>query len=233
MADAAHQLRTPFAGLKSQAELARREPLAEPVREALGRICDSAQRCSHLVNQLLTLARNEPEARLNTPMELLDLHRVAQDTAAHWVPEALRKNIDLGFEGIDRQIPVKGNEASLRDLIDNLLDNAIRYTPEGGHITVRVGYGDSAWLEVEDDGPGVPASERLRVLQRFYRVPGTAGEGNGLGLAIARRNVELSGGTIGLESRRQIGTTVTVRLPVPSPESDQQSLGLPGTTPAP
>ena len=214
VADAAHQLRTPFAGLKSQAELARREPLAEPVREALGRICDGAQRCSHLVNQLLTLARNEPEARLNAPMELLDLHRVAQDTAAHWVPEALRKNIDLGFEGIDRQIPIKGNEASLRDLIDNLLDNAIRYTPEGGHITVRVGYGDSAWLEVEDDGPGIPPEQRELVFERFHRIPGSGQPGSGLGLAIVQEVALRHGASVHAgEGGGNAGALFTIRFP--------------------
>jgi two-component system sensor histidine kinase TctE len=214
VADAAHQLRTPFAGLKSQAELARREPLAEPVREPLERICDSAQRCSHLVNQLLTLARNEPEARLNAPMELLDLHRVAQDTAAHWVPEALRKNIDLGFEGIDRQIPIKGNEASLRDLIDNLLDNAIRYTPENGHITVRVGYGDSAWLEVEDDGPGIPPEQRELVFERFHRIAGSGQPGSGLGLAIVQEVALRHGASVHAgEGRGNVGALFTIRFP--------------------
>lgn len=214
VADAAHQLRTPFAGLKSQAELARREPLAEPVRESLERICDSAQRCSHLVTQLLTLARNEPEARLNTSMELLDLHRVAQETAAHWVPEALRKNIDLGFEGIDRQLPIKGNEASLRDLVDNLLDNAIRYTLAGGHITVRVGYGDSAWLQVEDDGPGIPPNQRERVFERFHRIAGNSQPGSGLGLAIVQEVASRHGARVDLEEGQGgVGALFTVRFP--------------------
>lgn len=214
VADAAHQLRTPFAGLKSQAELARREPVAEPVRASLERICDGAQRCSHLVNQLLTLARNEPEARLNTPMELLDLHRVAQETAAHWAPEALRKNIDLGFEGMERQLPIKGNEASLRDLIDNLIDNAIRYTPAGGHITVRVGYGDSAWLQVEDDGPGIPPEQREPVFERFHRIPGSGQPGSGLGLAIVQEVALRHGATVRVgEGRGGVGALFTVRFP--------------------
>lgn len=224
VADAAHQLRTPFAGLKSQAELARREPVAEPVRESLERICDGAQRCSHLVNQLLTLARNEPEARLNAPLELLDLHRVAQETAAHWVPEALRKNIDLGFEGAERQLPIKGNEAGLRDLIDNLIDNAIRYTPAGGHITVRVGYGDSAWLQVEDDGPGIPPDQRDLVFERFHRIPGSGQPGSGLGLAIVlevalRHGAEVSIG----EGQGDQGALFTVRFPHHGAASDPEA----------
>jgi two-component system sensor histidine kinase TctE len=214
VADAAHQLRTPFAGLKSQAELAKREPVTEPVRDALERICVSAQRCSHLVNQLLTLARNEPEARLNAPLELLDLHRVAQETAAHWAPEALRRNIDLGFESGDHQLPIKGNEASLRDLIDNLIDNAIRYTPEGGHITVRVGYGDSAWLEVEDDGPGISPDQREQVFERFHRIPGSGQPGSGLGLAIVQEVALRHGAQVSIgEGPGDVGALFTVRFP--------------------
>ncbi len=214
VADAAHQLRTPFAGLKSQAELAKREPLAEPVREYLGRICDGAQRCSHLVNQLLTLARNEPEARLNARMELLDLHRVAQETTAHWVPDALRKNIDLGFEGADHKLPIKGNEAGLRDLIDNLIDNAIRYTPAGGHITVRAGYDDSAWLQVEDDGPGIPPEERERVFERFHRIAGNSQPGSGLGLAIVQEVASRHGARVRIEAGAHgSGALFVVRFP--------------------
>jgi two-component system sensor histidine kinase TctE len=222
VSDAAHQLRTPFAGLKSQAELAKREPVAEPVREYLERICDGAQRCSHLVNQLLTLARNEPEARLNAPMELLDLHRVAQEIAAHWVPEALRKNIDLGFESADRQLPIKGNEPSLRDLIDNLIDNAIRYTPAGGHITVRVGYGDSAWLQVEDDGPGIPPDQREQVFERFHRISGNGQPGSGLGLAIVQEVATRHGARVDIEEGQgEMGALFTVRFPHHGSPSDE------------
>lgn len=214
VADAAHQLRTPFAGLKARAELARREPVAEPVRDALERICDSAQRCSHLVNQLLTLARNEPGARPGAPMHVLDLRRVAQDTAAHWAPEALRQGVDLGFEGIDMQLPVRGHEPSLRDLLDNLLDNAIRYTPAGGHITVRVGYGDCAWVEVEDDGPGIPAEQRSQVFERFHRMPGTEQPGSGLGLAIVQEVARRHGAVVLLEEGRDgAGCRFTIRFP--------------------
>ncbi len=214
VADAAHQLRTPFAGLKSQAELAKREALAAPVKDSLERICDGAQRCSHLVNQLLTLARNEPEARLNSPMEVLDLHRVAQEVTAHWVPEALRKDIDLGFEGTDRQLPVRGNEAGLRDLLDNLLDNAIRYTPAGGRITVRVGYGDAAWLEVEDNGPGIPPDQRERVFERFHRIAGSGQPGSGLGLAIVKEVAQIHGADIRIdEGREGTGALFTLRFP--------------------
>ncbi|MDO9224450.1 MAG: ATP-binding protein [Pseudomonadota bacterium] len=189
VADAAHQLRTPFAGLRAQAELARREEASTTVKEALDRICAGTQRCSRLVTQLLTLARNEPEARLQAPLILLDLGRIAQEAASHWAPEALRRDIDLGFEEDGRQLPVKGDEAGLRDLIDNLIDNAIHYTPAGGHVTVRVGYERGAWLKVEDDGPGIPPEQREQVFQRFHRIPGSGQPGSGLGLAIVHEVV--------------------------------------------
>jgi len=218
IADAAHQLRTPFAGLRAQAELAKREEakreqVAEPVREALERICVSTQRCSHLVTQLLTLARNEPQARQNAALEMLDLHRVAQEIAAHWAPEALQKNIDLGFEAEDRQCPVKGDEASLRDLIDNLIDNAIRYTPAGGRITVRVGYGDATWLEVEDNGPGIPVDQRGQVFERFHRIPGNSQPGSGLGLAIVQEVAIRHGARVEIHAGQSGGALFRVHFP--------------------
>jgi two-component system, OmpR family, sensor histidine kinase TctE len=214
VADAAHQLRTPFAGLRAQAELAKREQVAEPVRDALERICDSAQRCSHLVTQLLTLARNEPEARSSSTLQKLDLHRMTQEIAAHWAPDALQKNIDIGFEAEAGPIPVKGEEAGLRDLIDNLLDNAIRYTPEGGKITVRSGHGDRPWLEVEDNGPGIPPDQRERIFERFHRIPGNPQPGSGLGLAIVLEVATRHGASVEVDEGQEGGSLFRVRFPL-------------------
>jgi two-component system, OmpR family, sensor histidine kinase TctE len=214
VADAAHQLRTPFAGLRAQAELARREEASAPVKESLERICAGTQRCSRLVTQLLTLARNEPEARLQSPLVLLDLARIAQEAASHWAPEALRREIDLGFEEENRQMPVKGDEAGLRDLIDNLIDNAIHYTPSGGHVTVQVGYDQGAWLKVEDDGPGIPPEHRSQVFERFHRIPGSGQPGSGLGLAIVHEVVVRHGATLELrDAGGGRGALFTVRFP--------------------
>lgn len=214
VADAAHQLRTPFAGLRAQAELARREEASTTVKEALDRICAGTQRCSRLVTQLLTLARNEPEARLQAPLSRLDLGRLAQEAASHWAPEALRRDIDLGFEDAGRPLPVLGDEAGLRDLIDNLIDNAIHYTPAGGHVTVHVGYQDGAWLKVEDDGPGIPPAQREQVFQRFHRIPGSGQPGSGLGLAIVHEVVVRHGATLELgESAGGRGALFTVHFP--------------------
>jgi two-component system sensor histidine kinase TctE len=214
VADAAHQLRTPFAGLRAQAELARREEASAPVKEALERICAGTQRCSRLVTQLLTLARNEPESRLQSPLVMLDLARIAQDAASHWAPEALGRGIDLGFEEEGRQLPVKGDEAGLRDLIDNLIDNAIHYTPAGGHVTVRVGYDQCAWLQVEDDGPGIPPEQRVQVFERFHRIPGSGQSGSGLGLAIVHEVVVRHGAELALsDASGGHGALFTVRFP--------------------
>lgn len=214
VANAAHQLRTPFAGLKAQAELARRAPVPPETGALLEGICEGTIRCSHLVNQLLTLARNEPAPRDREIFKPLDLERLAQESARHWAPEALRQGIDLGFEGTGTPLPLLGDEPALRDLIDNLLDNAIRYTPAGGWVTLRAGNGDGAWLSVEDNGPGIPESERERVFDRFYRIAGSGQPGSGLGLAIvlevARRHgagVELGTGPGG------IGASFRVHFP--------------------
>ncbi len=212
VADAAHQLRTPFAGLRAQAELARREPVPEPVRAALDGICDGAQRCSRLVNQLLTLARNEPQARPDAPAERVDLEHLAREAAAHWAPEALRRGLDLAFEGAGRALPIPGDAAALRDLLDNLLDNAVSYTPRGGHVTVRVGGDGSAWLQVEDDGPGIAPEYRERVFERFRRVPGTSLPGSGLGLAIVREVATRHGASVELDGGRQGGARFTIRF---------------------
>jgi two-component system sensor histidine kinase TctE len=215
VADAAHQLRTPFAGLKTQAELALRESDPETVRHNLRQILTSAERCSHLVNQLLSLARNEPGTHTYSSFAPLDLNRVAQKCAIHWVPEALKKGIDLGFEGGPQTVPVKGDALGLNEMMCNLLDNAIRYTQEGGKVTVRVSYEDGGGvLRVEDNGPGIAPEHRERVFERFYRILGSGQEGSGLGLAIVREVVRLHNAEITLgEGSGGRGTLVTVRFP--------------------
>jgi two-component system sensor histidine kinase TctE len=215
VANAAHQLRTPFAGLRAQAELAKREEDVPPsIRIALEGICEGAGRCSRLVTQLLTLVRNEPAAREGIPMQTLDLHRIAKESAGQWVPEAMAKDVDLGYESGNVQLPVLGDEHALRDLIDNLLDNAIRYTPAGGHITLKAGYERGAWLRVEDDGPGIAPAERLRVFDRFYRVAGSGQTGSGLGLAIVLEVAEQHRAKVTIEDPASgTGTAFVVRFP--------------------
>ncbi|MGB5081061.1 MAG: sensor histidine kinase N-terminal domain-containing protein [Burkholderiales bacterium] len=181
ISNAAHQLRTPLAGLKTHAELARRQPSAVDLKPLLDMIARDTERTSHLVNQLLTLARAEPgEAARGQPV---NLHETVGRDVRDWVQRAVAKNIDLGFELGDAWI--LGEPLLLRELTANLIDNALAYTQAGGNVTVRTAERDGeSVLEVEDDGPGIAEGEREKVFERFYRVPATGGDGCGLGLSI-------------------------------------------------
>jgi len=211
-ANAAHQLRTPLAGLQTQVELALRQPAPEPMLRSLDQLRGATVRAAHLANQLLALSRAEPGGHRPDTLRALDLRSVAQDAAVTWVPRALPKDLDLGFE--IEHAPVSGDARLLRDLLDNLLENAIRYTPEGGRITVRTGVeGDQSVVSVEDDGPGIPADQRERVFQRFYRIPGSTGDGSGLGLAIVHEIVNAHGASVSIDSGTDgRGTRVQVRF---------------------
>jgi two-component system sensor histidine kinase TctE len=183
LANAAHQLRTPLAGLQTHTEIALAQPLPEATRKELEQVHQATIRTARLANQLLTLARAEPGTRSSAAP--LNLKSVVEAEADAWVHQALAHDIDLGFE-LD-PAPVHGDAFLLREAIANLVHNAVVYTQRGGHATVRTGTrGVQPFVEVEDDGPGIPAAEIDRVLERFYRVPGTPGTGSGLGLAIVQ-----------------------------------------------
>jgi len=192
LANAAHQLRTPLAGLQAHAELALAQ--AGPLRPELEQVHAATVRTARLANQLLALARAEPGSA-GTPAPV-NLRAVVEGTADEWVHRALARDIDLGFELADAQI--SGDALLLREAFVNLVHNALEYTPKGGRVTARTGLRNGhAYLEVEDDGPGIPSAEREQVLERFYRIPGTAGQGSGLGLAIVRE--------IALAHRAEVG----------------------------
>ncbi|OWT77629.1 MULTISPECIES: sensor histidine kinase [unclassified Achromobacter] len=185
VADAAHQLKTPLAGLRTQAELALRDASADEMQASLRQLVTGSERATRLVNQLLLLAHAENPAAVG--MTPIDLAEVAREHTTQWAPQALALRTDLGFEDPDGAVPIAGNPILLGELLNNLLDNALRYTPRGGRITVRVRrQGNYAVLDVEDSGPGIPLAERERVFDRFYRVLGTQADGSGLGLAIVR-----------------------------------------------
>jgi len=189
IANAAHQLRTPLTSLKTHAELARRDPDPVEMRALLDMITSETESTSRLVNQLLTLARAEPGLEPVSGRQPVNLHDAASRAAQSWVPKALAKNIDLGFELEDAW--TLGDPLLLRELLANLLDNAIAYTDAGGAVTVRTRVADGeACLEVEDNGIGIPDSERTRVFERFYRVASAGGAGSGLGLAIVSEIAE-------------------------------------------
>ena len=183
LANAAHQLRTPLAGLQAHTELALARPLPDLVRAELQQVHEATTRTARLANQLLALARAEPGARSNAAE--VNLKALAASEADTWVHQALARDVDLGFEL--EAADVQGDAFLLREALANLVHNAIEYSNRGGHVTVRTGRrSGQCFMEVEDDGPGIPRTERERVVERFYRVPGTAGTGSGLGLAIVR-----------------------------------------------
>lgn len=194
VADAAHQLRTPLAGLQAQVEAwaqAVNQPTADtPARtltlqaEQVNKLRNAARRTSQLANQLLALSRADARAVHAQPMQQVDLKALCETLLETNLDAAAERLMDLGLDAQPAQ--VQGYDWLLRELLSNLLNNAIKYTQTGGTITLRCGQRDEgAFLEVEDDGPGITRAERPLVLQRFYRVQGAQGEGNGLGLAIA------------------------------------------------
>ena len=185
LANAAHQLRTPLAGLQAHIEIALAQRVPDEQRAPLEHAHRATIRTARLANQLLALAHAEPGGYRADPFGAVNLRAVVEDAADEWVHRALAKDIDLGFELRDAKVP--GEALLLREALANLLHNALEYTPAGGRVTVRTGIrNDNPFLEVEDDGPGIPKGEHEQVLERFYRVAGTSGTGSGLGLAIVR-----------------------------------------------
>ena len=244
LADAAHQLKTPLAGLRMQAELAQREIDAgehdpKALKRSLQHIAHSSERAAHMVNQLLALARAEAKT-LARPDEAVDLAALARETVRDFVPKAMDKHIDLGYEGPGQlgedlddawmpltqpgemdgpllpapdtapaspavQTIMMGQPTLVRELVRNLVDNALQYTPAGGTVTARVmgdPFGQVVVLQVEDTGPGIPEAERALVLQPFYRSLGTNVDGSGLGLAIVSEIVAQHGATMMIEDAR-------------------------------
>ncbi|CAN7661311.1 sensor histidine kinase N-terminal domain-containing protein [Variovorax paradoxus] len=217
VADAAHQLKTPVSGLKAQIELALRESDPERVRHSLAQLYISADRLSRLVRQLLSLARNEPGALDAMQLQPLDLNAYALEVSMDWVPQALKRDIDLGFEGAEHPLVINADRDRLRELINNLIDNAVRYSQAGGRVTVQVGQSDSdqCRLAISDDGPSVPVEERARIFERFHRLLGTQEDGSGLGLAIVSEIATLHGARITLEEDIDgVGNTFSVFFPL-------------------
>jgi two-component system sensor histidine kinase TctE len=243
IADAAHQMKTPLAGLRTQAELAQREGDAQELQRSLRHIATSTERATRLINQLLALARAEHGAGEPGTLASLDLDAFVRSIVLDWVPQALVQRIDLGYEGsaggegAGGGCAILGAPVLLRELLNNLIDNAMRYSTIGaeapadvaadvssgggslGTVTVRVRReGADVVLEVEDNGPGIPAEERERIFERFFRVLGNPRDGSGLGLAIVREIATQHGGTVGVaaaqENAARRGALFVVRIPV-------------------
>ena len=222
IADAAHQLRTPLAGLQAQVEAwaqaansattASQEGILHLRAEQVNQLRSATRRTSQLANQLLALSRADATMRAQST-EPVDLKAVCESLLETHLDAATAKRIDLGLDA--QPATVIGHEWLLRELLGNLVDNAVRYTPRGGTVTIRCGWrGGQPFLEVEDDGPGVAPEELPRILERFYRVRGAPGDGSGLGLAIAREIADVHQGRLellpGADGR---GLRITLHLP--------------------
>jgi two-component system sensor histidine kinase TctE len=216
VADAAHQLRTPLAGLKAQLELVSRQTSLEDVRAELKPLMTGCDRMCRMVNQLLVMARNDPESGSANEFENVDLNALVAEVTKEWVSEAYRKKIDLGFVGDPSVSKVLGDPHRLRELAANLIDNAIRYTPQGGQVTARVA-ANPPTLIVEDNGDGIPPEERQRVFERFYRVLGSRADGSGLGLAIVQEIALAHKASVQLDANANgKGTVVKIVFPADS-----------------
>ncbi|MDN8612114.1 sensor histidine kinase [Variovorax ginsengisoli] len=226
LADAAHQLKTPLAGLRMQADLAQREGAnADELKQSLKQIGRASVRATHTVNQLLSLARAEGSGA-NIGRQPCDLARLTIEVVREAVPRAIDKRIDLGYEGAEAGSPgvvFEGNPTLLKELVRNLVDNALNYTPSTpdrpGVVTARVladPFGQVLVLQVEDNGPGIAAHERELVFQPFYRVLGNEADGSGLGLPIVLEIARQHGATVRLEDahpgQRPPGTLVSLRI---------------------
>jgi two-component system sensor histidine kinase TctE len=232
IADAAHQMRTPLAGMRMQSELALRQTDSGEIHRSLEQLAKSSEAATRLVNQLLALARAENQPQAGTAMLPLELAELARSTVQDWVQASFAHKIDLGFEAPPDPVHIVGNPTMLRELLSNLIDNALRYTPAGGSVTVRVrgGEGEQGYLEVEDTGPGIAPPERERVFERFYRILGNSAEGSGLGLAIVREIAQQHGAEVDIFSNPRAtqpklpGALFRLTFPLPPapPEADSE-----------
>lgn len=195
VADAAHQLKTPLAALRTQAELALKAAPNQEIEQNLRKIVASTIRATRLINQLLLMASAEHHDSVErVPM---DLGALARNVCEQWVPAALESGIDLGYEGPDSPAMIRGQPILLTEALNNLIDNALRYVPSGGHVTICVNTTNShIELIVSDNGPGIGPADRERIFDRFYRVLGSQAHGSGLGLAIVKEIAQRHRATI-------------------------------------
>lgn len=210
VANAAHQLRTPLAGLKLQSERALRESDIGKMKPALEQIQSSADRASHTINQLLVLAKSAVADSMNE-FKNVNLSELVEQVCIEWVPKALQKSIEISFENSSKSLYILGDAVLIRELLSNLLDNAVLYGHHNGHIFVRLYHNPNPGLIIEDDGKGIPETEITKVTERFYRIPGSAGDGCGLGLAIVKEIADLHQAQLILSSpEKSTGTRIEV-----------------------
>jgi two-component system sensor histidine kinase QseC len=211
-ADASHELRTPLAALKIQAQVARAAASAAERTHALDNVIAGCDRATRLVQQLLTLARLDPDG-LASKAESCDLQALARAAVAELAQFAYSKNVELDLAD-GAAVEAVGHAGLIAIVLRNLIDNAVRYSPQGGSVQVRAAAtAGAATLTVTDQGPGIPADERSKVGQRFYRILGSEESGSGLGLSIVKRIAELHGASLALgEGEQGKGLSVTLRF---------------------
>jgi two-component system, OmpR family, sensor histidine kinase TctE len=207
IANAAHQLRTPLAGLVVQAERAQREDNLAAMQPALLQMQNSATRLSHTVSQLLVLAKSGPVDGMNE-IKRVNLYEVVHGTCLDFAPKALQRGVELGLESTSCHVWIRGDAVLLRELLLNLLENAVAYGKKPGNIMVRLSHQPVVSLLVEDDGPGIPDSEKPKIFERFYRIPNSPGNGCGLGLAIVKEIANLHQAELTLANTSQGGTCI-------------------------
>ena len=213
IANAAHQLRTPLTALTLQAEQALHCESLPAMRESVTQLQRAAQRSVRLANQLLLLSRAEPDAQTASNRERVDLRELAFEAASAWVPQAISNNMDLGFDQTSAHVDGIVDAALLREAINNLLDNALKYCDRGARITVSVRRFPEPCVVVEDSGPGIDPRERERVAQRFYRGDNVSADGSGLGLAIVREVATSHSGRLVISESALGGTKCVIFLP--------------------
>ena len=213
IANTAHQLRTPITGMQAQLDLLIAERAAQPIKARLLTLQEGVHQLAHSANQLLTLARADPAANLTCKDHTVDLKGIVGEVVAKFFDRALQSNIDLGVEA--QPVTIRADPSLLDDLLSNLVDNALKYTPTAGSVTVFAGLQNGRpFLAVEDTGLGIPEPERARVKHRFYRLPNSPGHGSGLGLAIVDEIAKLYGAAVSIESGAGgRGTKVHVQFP--------------------
>jgi two-component system sensor histidine kinase TctE len=213
IANTAHQLRTPITGLQAQLDLLVTEAAAAPVKERLLTLQEGIRNLAHSANQLLTLARADPTVNLAAKNQSVSLDVIVGEVVARFFDRALKLNIDLGIDVVP--VSVLADPSLIDDLVSNLVDNALKYTPTGGSVTVSARKKNgNAHITVEDTGPGIPEADRERVRQRFYRLPNSPGHGSGLGLAIVEEIAQLYGASLSITSGTEgRGARIVVRFP--------------------
>lgn len=221
ISNAAHQLRTPLAVLGTYCALAQKLVKEKEALEVLQQLDQAIVRMTQMVSRLLSLARSEPAVTLTRVNSTFDLNTVASCSAAAHVPEAIKRSIDLEFRGLAQPALITGDEKSIEEMLNNLIENSLTYIADGGNILVETSVnGKSVYVKVEDDGPGIPPTERARVFERFYRIPGTEQPGTGLGLSIVKEIVAAHKADISISEAHLNGSGGGACIKIAFPKSE-------------